>query len=199
MEGLPQACGPVLGGQPSPSHRRWGSSPPRAPLSSPGGPGARLTGKRIRGFPLVPSTVLVSLSSAGVLLLQNQPHAHLSSGALPSSGLPFLPQPCLLVGACRHAPRRQGRPPSLPGKLGAPERGLPGSSSAASQPLLSPSHPTVPLKPPSLSTCFHLIAKATAFFFLYSFTECLLYARLGAGDLGQGSANRGRLTHHLIL
>lgn len=43
-------------------------------------------------------------------------------------------------------------------------------------PLLSPSHPTVPLKPPPLSTYFHLMVKATAFFFLYSFIECLLYA-----------------------
>lgn len=43
-------------------------------------------------------------------------------------------------------------------------------------PLLSPSHATVPLKPPPLSTCFHLIANATAFFFLSSFTECLLCA-----------------------
>lgn len=138
-----EACGPVLGGQPSQPHRRWGSSPPRALLSSPGGPGARLAGKMIRGFSLVPSTVLVPLSSAGVLLLQDQPHTHLSSGALPS------PLPIPALPSCRSLQTRSpktGPCPKPAGQTGAPERGLAASpqSPAVSIPRHRPTETTSP-------------------------------------------------------
>lgn len=145
-----------------------------------------------------------SSASAGVFLLHDQRPRHLSSGAPFFIRSPFSPKPCLfgMVGKCASIfplPEDTALPRacSLTVELSKKKRLLP-------QLLLTPQTTVIViLSPPPTKTTFPgnrfpCNCQSNGFFSFLS-AYCMPGARLGAGDLNQGSSNYRPLAHLLFL